>query len=423
MVGASLACSVGSSKSLSDIKIGVIDSVAPTRTQITHDTTPSPRVVALNTKSVAFLRQIGVWEKLIESRLGKFVNMSVWDNSGAGNISFSAKDLGTSELGYIVANDDIQLSLLQRMDQLDNVTLLSPVKIESIDFPSKSLNSTTTSNTFTQKQLTDSLITVNTKEYGKLKTKLLIGADGKHSLVRNAAGISATGYEYNQLGVVSVVRHDKPNDTSLQRFLSDGQVIAMLPMYDNYSTIVWSTTPFLASKLINVEDKAFVSMVSSAFGSLNNNEKIPRILNTVGKRGAFPLSLMHASEYVKWRLALIGDAAHVIHPLAGQGVNLGFQDVISLRKFIEEGYLAGLDIGDMNILLQYQHERYWQNVAMLAGVDALKTIFNTSVPIVSLARNLGLNLVNGIFPIKKFFHTIASGDLGDLVAINYSPQS
>jgi len=331
--------------------------------------------------------------------------MTVWDNTNMGGITFSAKELQCSELGYIVSNDELQFALHDKIKHNESIEYFAPTAIESIEFPHLKDNS----------DPGPYWVTANTKQFGPIQTRLLVGADGRNSFVRNSARIPTTGYNYNQTGVIGVVEHDAANEIAWQRFLPDGP-IALLPMYNNYSTVVWSTTPNMASHLKSLDNNAFAVEAARAFGTGFRDKIVPQIKGAVGKRAAFPLGLMHAQSYVRWRMAIIGDAAHVVHPLAGQGVNLGFQDVISLTSVLRDGYQAGLDLGDLTILRQYESERYWQNTAMLTGVDTMKHLFGSSFGPLGYIRNLGLTLVDNMHAIKKLLHCIAAGTFPDEIA-------
>jgi len=271
------------------------------------------------------------------------------------------------------------------------------------------------------------LVVVTLADGRILKTRLLIGADGDKSIVKKAANISSWGWNYNRKGVVATVTCSQ-HTTAWQRFLPEGP-LALLPLNGNMSSIVWSTTPQHANNLLNMSDEDFVSELNNGLNSpirysnytINEISDIfggyfpaytpvpPIITQVVSKRAAFPLKFSHALQYVKPRLALIGDAAHSIHPLAGQGVNIGFSDVISLRKTIAESLETGHDIGDILLLSSYERERKMANTLMMHGIDSLHSIYSTSFLPIALLRNVGLMLTSSLPPLKQLFIKMAQG--------------
>lgn len=216
------------------------------------------------------------------------------------------------------------------------------------------------------------------------------------------------GWNYHQKAVVAHVRPEKSHqETAWQRFLPSGP-LAFLPLHDGRCSIVWSTTPEQADALLALEASAFAEALAEAF-----DQRLGSILE-VGRRGAFPLRLQHAQTYVKPGLALIGDAAHVVHPLAGQGVNLGLLDAAALAEVILDALNAGQDFASFKTLRRYERWRKGDNLLMLAVMDGFKRLFGTALPPVRLLRNIGLNLTDAAGPLKHLIARRAMGLDGDL---------
>jgi len=425
MVGASLACALGSTPISSRQKIGVIENTpVPKLDKLSKF--PDLRVSAVNTSSVELFKAIGVWEDMLGARVSPFYNMEVWDSAGPGSIQFNnATESKTEPLGYMIENNIMQASLFKRMQSLPNIEIFCPSSVESIQFA---------------KDQSDDWVNVTLKDGSKIRARLVVGADGGDSIVRKEAGIPTLGWSYNQKGIVAVVEHKEPNYTAWQRFLPYGP-IALLPMHDNYSNIVWSTIPSQVDGLLSLSDEQFLHELRKAFNSRTDASvmfnldkylprlpvpfpelapaapKPPQIERIVGKRAAFPLRLTHATEYVKQRLAIIGDAAHTVHPLAGQGVNLGFADVATLATILIEGIKTGQDIGSTVVLKNYQDQRMSSNLLMMTGIEGLKRLFDSSFMPFALARNVGLSITNALSPVKQQIMKFAMGSAVDVTKI------
>jgi len=287
--------------------------------------------------------------------------------------------------------------------------------VKSIELPTEEYNTTLT------------LATVTLTNGRVLKTRLLVGADGDKSIARSAANIMSWGWNYIRKGVVATVACSQHN-TAWQRFLPDGP-LALLPLSGNLSSIVWSTTPYHANNLLTMSNDNFVSELNNGlnspirYGNFTVNELTdlfgnyfpaytpvpPIVTQVVSKRAAFPLKFSHALQYVKPRLVLIGDAAHSIHPLAGQGGNLGFSDVLSLRKVITQALETGQDVGATSLLSAYEKERKLANTLMMHGIDSLHSLYSTSFLPLAILRNAGLLLTSSLPPLKQLFIKMAQG--------------
>ncbi len=380
MVGATLAC--GFAEEAESLKIAIIDARAP---DFDWDKNSyDMRVSAITRASQALFKNIGAWEKIVEQRVSPYRDMFVWDAASNGELHFDSADMGESDLGHIIENRVIVKALHQRMEELPQITLLCPAEIGSINFD-------------------DDNAELILKNKTKLSANLVVAADGTRSWVRQQADIAVKGWDFDQAALVTTVKTEKYHqDTAWQRFLNTGP-LAFLPLTEGYSSIVWSTSPDEAKRLTEISEAAFAVELEQAFDS-----KLGTIESVAG-RAVFPLRLFETLHYVKPRLALVGDAAHTIHPLAGQGVNLGLADVESLITVIAEALNNKKDIGDLKVLRRYERWRRADNRSMLVAMDGLKKLFGSELSVLKDLRSTGLNLINKITPLKNIIMQQAMG--------------
>ena len=384
MVGSTLACALRDA----DLKIALLESAPLERIRPGEET--DLRVSAINRASQRIFAAVGAWSDMTAWRVSPFRDMRVWDAGGFGQIHFDSATLGEPLLGWIIENRVIQYALLERVRQLPAVDLLCPAALETA-WPEDAGG--------WRVRLTDG------REF---TTRLLVGADGAQSKVRELAEIDTRGWSYHQKALVANVRTAEPHqETAWQRFLPTGP-LAFLPLHDGRCSIVWSTTPEQADQLLALDEYDFAHMLTEAF-----ERRLGEIVQ-VGPRSAFPLRLQHARAYVKPGLALIGDAAHVVHPLAGQGVNLGLLDAATLAEVLLDGLAAGHEVGALRVLRRYERWRKSDNLPMLGIMDGFKRLFGNSLPPVRLLRNLGLNLTDAAGPLKNAMARRAMGLEGDL---------
>ena len=379
MVGATLAC--GLAEEAENLKIAVIDAIEPKGWDInSYDM----RVSAITRASQTLFRNIGVWEKIVEQRVSPYHDMFVWDEGGKGKLHFDSADMGEADLGHIIENRVIVKALYLRMQEFPQIELHCPAKLESIEF----------------NQNEASLILEDKTE---LSASLVVAADGTRSWVRQQADIAVKGWDFDQAALVTTVKTEKYHqDTAWQRFLNTGP-LAFLPLTEGYSSIVWSTSPEEAKRLTDLSEAEFAVELEQAFES-----KLGKV-ESVANRAVFPLRLFETLHYVKPRLALVGDAAHTIHPLAGQGVNLGLADVASLMDVVVEALNNKKDIGDLKVLRRYERWRRAENRSMLLAMDGLKRLFGSELPVVKDLRSLGLDITNNITPLKNLIMQQAMG--------------
>jgi len=383
MVGATLACVLGQH----DFRVGLIEAREPDFNWPTDST--DQRVSAITCASQQILESVGAWQLMSEKRISPYREMRVWDATGTGSIHFDSADLGAPLLGHIVENRVTLFALHQQLQALKNVTLLTPASITQLD-------------------IKPDFAIVELDNGQTLSANLVVAADGSRSKLRELVGIETSGWDYQQHGVVAHITTSKSHqETAWQRFMPDGP-LAFLPLSDGTSSIVWSTTPEHAEQLLAMDETDFLDELQQAFG-----DKLGRMLKC-GPRAAFPLRMQHAKKYTLPRLALLGDAAHTVHPLAGQGVNLGFADAASLAEVLVAARNKKQDIGAHKILRRYERWRKGENLAMLSTMDGFKRLFGSKQPALKWLRNAGLSLTNSTTPLKNMIMRQAMGMEGDL---------
>jgi len=386
MVGATLACALGGSS----LKIAVIEAHKSDFDwpEGSHDI----RVSALTHASQHIFENIGAWDSMLQDGAEAYNKMHVWDATGQGQIHFDSIDVGQANLGHIIENRIIQKAVQTRLADFDNIDLFMPVKLAAMEINDSADNSWGAR--------------VMTSDGVELTTSLLVGADGANSWVRKQADISLSSWAYHQTAVVcNVTTSESHQDTCWQQFMPEGP-LAFLPLADGQSSIVWSTSEEKAQSLLEMDEQHFNEELQMAFGST-----LGRIqLNS--ERGGFPLRLRHANQYVKEHLALIGDAAHTVHPLAGQGVNLGLLDAVVLAEEILQALENKRPIGALSILRRYERRRKSDNMAMLAAMDGFKRLFSNNITPLRLLRNSGLNIADKFNPVKKLMIKRAMGLMG-----------
>ncbi|KAF5010383.1 hypothetical protein FDECE_3462 [Fusarium decemcellulare] len=393
----------------------------------------SNRCSSLTPASARYLDTIGAWRHMKRERIQDYQEMQVWDGVTGARIEFDWPPGSGADktIAYMAENLNLTSGLLKRLHELGGVDIFDKIKVDNIDLGKE-----------TEELDLSEWPIVQLSGGQSLAARLLIGADGANSPVRTFAGINSRGWDYGRHGVVATLQLEGDgwggefNKIAYQRFLPTGPV-AMLPLPGNHASLVWSTTPEKASLLKSLSPKDFIAMVNAAFrlspvdiGYMHTQtdgqaeelswrlqhttldpETIPQTVVGVqeGTVASFPLKLRHADTYTGERVALVGDAAHTIHPLAGQGLNQGQGDVQSLAKTIEYAVSHGQDLGTQLSLEPYNSERYAANHIILGVCDKLHRLYSVeSGPLVPL-RSVGLRAVNALGPLKNFFMEQASG--------------
>ncbi len=338
------------------------------------------RVSALSLASQRLLEDLGAWKFIIKNRVSPYTDMQVWNEGGNGSVEFHAMEYAEVALGYIVENKLVQWSLLQACKERTGIDVIND-----------SISSFVAA---------DQDVVVTLADQSVLICSLLAGADGAHSKVREAASFALEQRDYQQSAIVANVNCTQLNEqTAYQRFLENG-ILAFLPLSDGSSSIVWSAEESHAQHLMSLDNREFSAAVGAAL-----EFKLGEV-TSCSKRAIFPLVGRHASHYVKQGVVLVGDAAHTVHPLAGQGVNLGFQDIKVLADVLKQ---KNRNPGSYHLLRKYERQRRGENELMLRSMEGFKMLFNTSNPLLSIPGNIGLDLVNKIKPLKSMFVNAALG--------------
>lgn len=337
------------------------------------------RVSALTRASETILRSVGAWKGVENRRSHPFVAMQVWETQTDGEIQFKASDIQEPNLGYIVENKVAQAALWDELMLNPNVTCLTGVTILQVE---SSL----------------AKASIDLEEIGTLSTSLLIGADGANSLVRKLANIELVTHSYEQCAVVGCVKTEKSHeDTCWQRYQADGP-FAFLPMDDNVSSIAWYLPIEKMPWALALNDADFANELSKASG-----QRLGQV-SQVSQRAAFPLIRRHAKTYVKPHLALVGDAAHTIHPQAGQGVNLGLLDAAALvDALVNARQLSSTkDWSRLSTLRRYERSRRGDNALTQKSMEVFDSLFKQDVKIKTEFRKLFLPIANGLSPVKNW---------------------
>ena len=351
-----------------------------------------PRVSALSMASQRLLERLQVWPSVQARRASPYAQMQVWDGSGTGSIHFSAASVHAESLGHIVENRVVQDALLEALFDSE-VGLLPNARLEQL-----------------RRDGDDWLLQL--VDGRQLRTPLLVAADGANSSVRQMAGCATREWDYLHHAIVTSVRcADAHQATAWQRFTDDGP-LAFLPLRrgedEHWCSIVWSTVPEEARRLMALDDQAFRQALGKAF-----EWRLGEILE-VDPRLCIPLRQRHAKRYIQPGLALIGDAAHTIHPLAGQGVNLGFLDAATLAEVLLHALRRGEALASEKTLSRFERRRMPHNLAMMAAMEGFQRLFQADPLSVRWLRNSGLNLVDGLAEAKALFVRQALGLSGDL---------
>lgn len=346
------------------------------------------RSSALAYASCQLFEALGVWDYMAPYAQ-PMLEIRVSDGPSLLHLHFDSEQLGDGPLGHMVENRHTQKALFARMAELDNLHFLAPETVTTIERNSQFTNVTLQSGT-------------------QIRSGLILGIDGRASMVRRHAGISVTKIDYHQHGIVCSIEHELSHcGIAHERFLPSGP-FAILPLTGNRSSLVWTEKSHLVDTIMGLGERAFNAEIMRRTGDFLGNIK------AIGGRWAYPLSLQYADRYVADRMALLGDAAHGIHPISGQGLNLGLKDVAAMIEILVEARKVGLDIGSTNVLEGYAQWRTTDNASIYAITDLFNRLFSNDIAPIKLARDLGMAAVNEIPPLKKFFMAHARGTVGEL---------
>jgi 2-octaprenyl-6-methoxyphenol hydroxylase len=329
---------------------------------------------------------MGTWSE-ISKHTTAIKSIHVSDQGRFGFTHLDHQQEGVDALGYVITARELGQSLVQQLDQLDNLTLISPA-------------------TLTDLKLGEDHATAVINRNGQSKSitaSLIVAADGGNSIVRQKLDIRTTDHDYEQTAIIANITPERHHqNVAYERFTRHGP-LALLPMDDNRCALVWTRNPEDAEKILALDDNTFLAELQPCFGN-----RLGRFLKT-GERTAYPLRLVRAQEQVRNRLALIGNAAHTLHPIAGQGFNLGLRDVATLAQIITDAIQAEQDAGDLTVLKQYAQWRSRDHQQVIGFTNTLVNIFSNRFPPLTFARNLGLLATDIIPPLK---HSLARHSMG-----------
>lgn len=344
------------------------------------------RVYALSRASQQFLEQAGVWRRVAATRAAPYVRMRVWEGEdpyGPSALDFDSADIGEPDLGHVVEDSLLRAVLADALAAAPQAQLVSGAEIAALGVQGGEA-------------------VVGLGNGGSVQGSVLLAADGSDSAVRRLLGLSVSSHRYEQTAIVTHVTSSRPHlSTAWQRFLPGGPV-ALLPLADGSSSIVWSLPTADAERLLGASDGEFLAELNDASAGVIGE------LTACSKRVAFPLQALHAQKYTAPRVALLGDAAHTVHPLAGQGMNLGLLDAAAAAAVVEDALLAGEDVGDLKVLRRYERERKGDNLAMLAAFDGLSRLFGLPGWAAPL-RGFGMRAVAAAPPVKRLLMRKALG--------------
>jgi 2-octaprenyl-6-methoxyphenol hydroxylase len=386
MVGMSLAVALAGA----GIETAVVERNAPGEDQ---EEGFDGRTCSLAHASAMIFQGLGVWP-FLAGDAGPIYDIRVVDGNLQDGISslflhYNHEDVGDDPFGYIVENRVIRSGLAQRASSLETLRVFAPSTVENLTHDSRSVDA----------ELDDG---------SRITARLAVAAEGRFSPTREAAGIKVRRFDYQQTAIVCSVDHAEPHDgVAVELFLPSGP-FAMLPMVGNRMNLVWTETTDGAQAFLDLPEAAFLEEVGKRFGDWLGELKL------AGPRFSYPLALQHSDRYIDTRLALIGDSAHAIHPIAGQGLNLGLRDVAVLAELIVDARRLGLDVGGGTVLEDYQNWRRPDVFAMAAVTHGLNRLFSNDVTPLRLARDLGLAAVDKAGPLKRLFMRHAMGVVGNL---------
>lgn len=379
LAGLTLACLLGTHK----FSVLCLD-----REPLVQKNHPDARATVLSYGTSLVLKEAGLWDK-IEPLACPIHKINILDGNSPVLMDFLSQDVGGHAFGHNIENSRLREILTARAAKLKTVTHLGHADVASIDVTKKS-------------------VYVTTADKKKFSASLLIGADGRNSFIRKFLNITTHGWSYDQTAVVATLEHENPHDNvAIEHFRNEGP-LAILPLPDDAkghhrSTLVWTVETKNAEPLLAMDEDVFSMAITARAPEEYGAIKLS------SRRMSYPLSLQHAHSYIGDRIALIADAAHGMHPIAGQGLNMGMRDIKTLSDLLIENRELNEDLGSENILKEFQRARHFDNMTMMAATDGLNKLFSNDLPLVGHIRRLGISLIDKIPPAKKFFMSQAMG--------------
>ena len=348
------------------------------------------RVSAISFASQTIFEKLGIWPLLNKKRITAYDTMMVWDQDSAAKIAFNAKQVEREQLGYIVENEQIEHVLLQSVEKQSNVTFYCPDQLTNLAVGEG-----------------ENWLTLKSTE--TLTAKLVVAADGANSWIRNKADIPLVSWDYDHHAIVATIKTELPHQHCARQIFTPQGPLAFLPLFEqNLCSIVWSVPPEKAELLMGLSDGEFNKQLIRAFDNRLG------LCEVTSARHFFPLTMRYARDFAKHRIALIGDAAHTIHPLAGQGLNLGLLDALSLAQTLIANSEADKDIGMYPHLRQFERWRKSEALQMIASMEVLKRVFEGNNPVQKGLRGVALNFTDKLMPLKTQFIKQAMGLTGEL---------
>ena len=379
MVGLALACGLQGS----GLRVAVLEQKQPQ--PVAPDAPPELRVSAINAASEKLLTHLGVWADIVAQRASCYHGMEVWDKDSFGHIAFDDESMGYSHLGHIVENAVIHHALWQKAQQCSDVTLIAPAQIQQVAWGEN-----------------EAFITLQSGDM--LTARLVVGADGANSWLRNKADIPLTFWDYRHHALVATIRTEEPHGGVARQIFHNDGILAFLPLADPHlCSIVWSLVPEKAQLMEEATPDAFNQALCMAFDNRLG------LCTLESERQVFPLTGRYARQFAAHRLALVGDAAHTIHPVAGQGFNLCMRDAYVLRRYLMEQTAKGADLGEAAMLQHYEQSRLTDQRRVIKFCDSVVRGFSNQNPVLKLIRNTGLLAFDTIPGIKPLVANYAMG--------------
>lgn len=379
IVGLTLACQLKDQ----GLKIAIINK--DDFDKKTLNLTSKVRVIAVTLGSQRLLEQLNVWQRLNTQQCAPFRSMQVWESGQKANLFFDSADVGEACLGYIIKNADLQQALYRQAKTNHEVTWFVPDTLMNL-------------------QIEKNQVLLTLASGIEITTDLVVGADSAQSKVRQLADLQIKETDYAQRALIATVQTELTHgQMARQIFLAKGP-LAFLPLRNaHHCSIVWSNTSEEVRRLESLDDELFCNELTDVF-----EQRLGQVVST-SRRLSFPLKIQEAEQYIKSGVALIGDAAHTIHPLAGQGANLGMADAQCLAKVIQEANQKHRSIGAQHTLRRYERERRFHNRVMMGGVDSIKYLFAATNPVLQKTRQFGLSAINNVTCLKNVIARYAMG--------------
>lgn len=369
LVGAATALALRDS----ELRIALVETASPPA--LPDDESWDSRIYAISPGNARFLSRLGAWEAMDVTRIAPIDAMHIWGDDGVARLEFNAYEAHAPNLGYIVESRLMQAALWQALERVENITLLSRARCTQIVWK-------------------DAAVELDLEGGRRLTGALVVGADGANSWIRQQAGLSVELSDYRQMGVVANFLAESPHRNIARQWFREDGVLAWLPLPGNHISIVWSTSHTHAKMLLAMSPGVFTQAVVDAGGGVLGS------LQMVTSPAAFPLRMQTAESLVGTRLALVGDAAHLVHPMAGQGVNLGFHDAENLARILA-GRSPRLEVGDHALLRCYERSRKADIQAMQSLTGGLHALFGCEIPGIARLRNWGMGFTNGQQWLKR----------------------